>query len=475
MGERAHVAIDLGAGSGRVILGRLGADALDLEVVHRFPQPTTTAGGHERWVLGQMLGEIEEGLTRAAASLRARPADLRSIGADSWGVDHAFIDGAGRVLADPIRYRDARTEGMIDELHALVPADELYARTGIQPQPFNTLVQLLAQVRQDEWPRDAHRFLMMPDLVHHHLCGSRSVERTNASTTWLLDPATGTWNEELVRLVGAPPAVLPPIVPPGTKLGVLHHGLQAKLGLGEVPIVCPGTHDTASAVAAIPLDEDWAYISSGTWSLVGVELATPVLTPAARAAGFTNEAGVGGTTRFLVNCMGLWILESCRAQWDARGELLPYDELLARIGGVDEPSDLLDPDDPRFLNPPDMIAAIGAHFADRGLEAPTDQLALSRLILDSLAARYAVILHRLEELTGRTLRGVHVVGGGSRNTWLNQATADALDLPLRAGPVEATAIGNVLVQAIHDGAFADLAEARAFVARCITPDEFQPT
>ncbi|MEW6071383.1 MAG: rhamnulokinase family protein [Planctomycetota bacterium] len=474
MGGRAYVAIDLGAGSGRVILGRLAEGDLELEIVHRFAPPMGRADGHDRWLLGAMLAEIERGLAGVAQSLRARPASLASIGVDSWAVDHALLDSAGELLADPVRYRDARTEGMLEVLDGIVPPRELFARTGIQRQPFNTLVQLFAQVRAGEWPPAARRLLMIPDLVHRHLGGKAVTERTNASTTQAYDPRVGTWDDALLRTIGVPPEVMPEIVEPGTELGRLRSRLAERLGLPAVPIVCPATHDTASAVAAIPLEADWAYVSSGTWSLVGAELAAPLLTEEARAAGFTNEAGVGGTTRFLVNCMGLWILESCRAVWERQGELLPWDDLLACLADAPAPPALLDPDDPRFLNPPDMIAAIEAHLAERGAVTPRGQIAWSRLILDSLAGRYARILALLAAATGRPRRGVHVVGGGSRNAFLNQATADATGLPVRAGPVEATAIGNVLVQAIHDGAFPDLAAARRFVARRFPPEELHP-
>jgi len=474
MKSKAYIAVDLGAGSGRVILARFGDDSLELEVTHRFVQPGTVADGHERWVLREMLTEIERGLEIAGDRLREQPAELRSLGVDTWGVDFGLLDGRGELIADPVRYRDSRTEGMIDELTALVPREELYARTGTQFQPFNTLVQLLAQVRQGEWPAEARTLLLMPDLVHHHLCGRAAGELTNASTTQALDPRTRTWIPELLQTVGVPPEVMPELVEPGTRLGPLRPALQEALGLPPASVVCPATHDTASAVAATPLEEGWAYISSGTWSLVGAELSEPILTAEALEAGFTNEGGVFGTTRFLVNCMGLWILESCREIWRARGELLPYDELLDRIAKAPPSEVHLSPDDPRFLNPADMIEEIRAHLAERGETAPTDQVALSRMILESLAARYEVILRRLERITGRTIRGVHIVGGGSQNEFLNQATADATGLPVRAGPVEATAIGNVVLQAIGDGVLDDLAQARRFVARALAPRELAP-
>lgn len=474
MAASAYVAVDLGAGSGRVVLGRFDDEAVELEVVHRFPQPMAHVDGHDRWLFGGMLAEIERGLALVAARLRERPAQLRSVGVDSWGVDFGLLDARGELVADPVRYRDARTDGMLDELCRLVPRAELYRRTGIQFQPFNTLVQLLAQTRQGAWPRGATRLLMIPDLVHRHLSGRAVGEVTNASTTQALDPHTRAWIPELLRAVGVPPAVMPELVAPGTRLGPLRRELRERLGLPDIAVVCPATHDTASAVAGTPLEHGFAFVSSGTWSLVGLELAAPVLTPAARDAGFTNEAGVGGTTRLLANCMGLWLFESCRERFAARGDALPLGALLARVAAAPPSAVLLEPDDPRFLNPADMVLAIGAQLRERGAEAPADQVGLCRLILDSLARRYAVLVERLTRTTGRAVAGLHVVGGGSQNDFLNQATANATGLPVRAGPVEATAIGNLTVQAMHDGRFRDLGAARAFLCRALPVREFTP-
>ena len=470
--ERGYVAVDLGAGSGRVVLGRFGSDSLELEVVHRFPQPTSHAGGHDRWVLKDLLAEVERGLLGVGERIRERPADLRSIGVDSWGVDFGLLDENGELLDDPVRYRDPRTDGLIEELCRLVPREELYAVTGIQFLPFNTLVQLLAVTREGGWPPAAAKLLMMPDLVHHHLSGRAVGEETNASTTQALAARTRTWAPELLRAVGVPLDVMPELVPPGSSLGPLRPELQERLGLPSVTVVCPATHDTASAVAGTPLEEGWAYISSGTWSLVGVEVTEPVLTPEACDAGFTNEAGVFGTIRLLTNCMGLWILESCREVWESRGELLPYDVLLERMPEVAPAATLIEVDDQRFLHPPDMVEEIAAHLRERGCEPPADQVVLSRTILDSLAARYAVILKHLAALTGRPVRGVQIVGGGSQNDYLNQAAALATGLPVRAGPVEATAIGNLALQAIHDGLFPDLAAARGFIGRVLPTRDF---
>jgi rhamnulokinase len=469
--ERAYAAVDLGAGSGRVIVGRVAGGRLVLEEVHRFTHELRRVDGHERWSLVGILAEVEHGL---AAAGRSAGRALRSVGVDGWGVDHAFLDAEGNVLADPIGYRDARTDGVLERLLERVSRAELHARTGIQCLPFNTSVQLFAQVQAGEWPVGVARLLMVPDLVHRHLCGSEVSELTNASTTQLLDARTRAWDTELCARLGIPAAVLPPLVAAGTELGRLRPELARALGLAELAVVAPGTHDTASAVAGTPLEPGWAYVSSGTWSLVGLETAAPVLGPAACAANVTNEAGVLGTNRCLKNVMGLWLLESCRRAWSARGPVLAHEELQRALAGRATLAQRLDPDDARFLHPPDMPAALAAQLRESGQAPLTGELELSQLVLESLARRYAEVLAELVALTGVRLAGVHVVGGGSQNAFLNQATADATGLAVRAGPVEATALGNLALQAIADGAFPDLAAARAAIARSFPAQRFVP-
>ena len=470
---RAYVAVDLGAGSGRVIVGRCAEGRIELEEVHRFTHELRTVDGHERWSLARILAEVEHGL---AAAARATGGAVRSVGVDGWGVDHGFLNGRGELLADPIGYRDARTEGKLAELLALVPREELHGRTGIQCMPINTSVQLFAQVRAGEWPAEARRLLMVPDLVHRHLCGSEVGEVTNASTTQLLDARTRTWDRELCAKLGIPAQVLPELVPAGTVLGTMHAELARRLGFATAPrIVAPGTHDTASAVAGTPLEPGWAYLSSGTWSLVGLETAEPVLGARAAEANVTNEAGVFGTNRLLKNVMGLWLLESCRRAWSAKGTVLAHDALQQALAGRAPLAQRLDVDDARFLNPPDMPQALAAYLAETGQAALTGELELSQLVLESLARRYAEVLALLGALTGTRPRGLHVVGGGSQNEFLNRRTAAATGLPVRAGPVEATALGNLAVQAIADGTFPDLAAARAALARSFTPREFPAT
>ena len=488
---RAYAAVDLGAGSGRVIVGHVspgtarlqpgtgkedaglepGGPRFELQEVHRFTHDVRRIDGHERWDLARILAEIEHGLVLAG---RAAGPALRSVGVDGWGVDHAFLGADGTLLADPISYRDPRTNGALERLLELVPRRELHARTGIQCLPINTSVQLFAQVEAGEWPEGAARMLMIPDLVHRHLCGSEVSEETNASTTQLLGPRSRRWDAELCAILGIPAAVLPPLVRAGTPLGRLRPELARALDLAELEVVAPGTHDTASAVAGTPLEPGWAYVSSGTWSLVGVETSAPVLSERVCAENFTNEAGVHGTNRLLKNVMGLWLLESCRRAWASRGPVLDHDALQRALAGRAPLAQRLDPDDLAFLNPPDMPAAIAAHLRARGEIAVEGELALSQLVLESLARRYAEIVVLLSELTATPVRGLRVVGGGSQNDFLNQRTADATGLPVRAGPIEATALGNLAVQAIHDGAFDDLAAARRAIGRSFESREFVP-
>ena len=453
-----RVAIDLGAGSGRAMLGRLSADGLDLREIHRFRYEPRVHAGHLRWDFARILDGIREGLRAAGAAARATDVPLRSIGVDSWAVDYGLFDQSGRLLEDPICYRDARAEVM-EDVFRRVPRQELFARTGIQFLPFNTIFQLFARVREG-LPAGAARLLMIPDAVNLELTGIAAGERTNASTTQLLAHATGAWDAALFERVGLPLALMPPLHAAGTFLGPLRAEVQDALALPGVSVIAPATHDTGSAVAGTPLQPGWAYISSGTWSLVGIERDAPLVTPAVAAANFTNEAGAFGTTRFLKNVMGLWILERCRQEWPGQ----PYDQLLAQVARAPDTRARIDPDHARFFNPPSMTREVKNALAEAGHAAPDDPAGLTRVILDSLAERYADVVRTIESLTGERVQGIHVVGGGSQNAYLNQATADASGRPVLAGPVEATAIGNVAVQAVADGEVPSLRAARQRIA-----------
>jgi rhamnulokinase len=384
-------------------------------------------------------------------------------------VDYALFDQEGALCEQPVCYRDARTAAAIDDVFRIVSRDAVFARTGIQFLPFNTLFQLFAHVREG-LPPAATRLLMIPDALHFRLTGVAAGERTNASTTQLLNAATGEWDPELFERLRLPIGLMPPLRAAGTRLGPLLPSWQQELGLAGAAVIAPATHDTASAVAGTPLREGWAYISSGTWSLVGVELAAPLITPAVATANFTNEAGAFGTTRFLKNVMGLWILESCRKEWPAR----PYDELLAAVARAGESPGLIDPDHPRFFNPPSMTREVKGALADAGRPVPADPVLLAKVVLDSLAVRYAEVVGTIESLSGRRVEGIHVVGGGSQNAYLNQATSDAARRPVVAGPVEATALGNLAVQAIAGGEVASLAEARRLIAAGVDLRRYEP-
>ena len=491
MSDPVFLAVDLGAESGRVIAGRLtpgseneaeNGPTVTLEEVHRFPNgpvsiPSPDGTPSLRWDLPALWANVAEGLREAGTRFSN---EVVSVGVDTWGVDHVLLSETGEALGWPWNYRDARTAGGFDEAFADVPRDEIFAGTGVQFLPFNSLYQLRATRRDHpELLSAARRVVLIPDWFHRCLCGSEAVEFTNATTTQLVDPTTRDWNRELIGRLDLPDRLFGPIVPPGTELGPLFPAVARAAGLPEtVKVVAPATHDTASAVAAVPTDRtgnaDWAYISSGTWSLVGVETPAPILGDAALAANVTNEGGVDGTNRLLKNVMGLWLVQGVRRAFSRGGSELDYDELTARAEQAEGLVSLIDPDDPRFLAPADMAAEIRGFCKETGQPEPEDIAATVRCCLDSLALRYAAVLGTLGELTGVAPEVVHVVGGGSRNALLNQLTADASGLPVIAGPVEATALGNVLMQARAAFEIDSLAELRAVVRRSEETTRFEP-
>jgi rhamnulokinase len=360
-----------------------------------------------------------------------------------------------------------------ERVFEVVSREEIFARTGIATQPFNTIFQLFAHRNGGSWPGGAERLLMMPDIFHSFLCEAMVGERTNASTTQMLALDSGEWDRELCRRLDLPDSILPPVVAPGTRLGKLSPELARRLGLPPIDIVAPATHDTGSAVAGTPLEDGWAYISSGTWSLVGIETSSPIVTAEALAENFTNERGFGGSFRFLKNVTGLWILEECARAW-RKGRELSSEEIASGVASAPPFAGFLFPDDPRFFHSTDMTQAVRGYLQETAQLAAAEPFGLARVVLESLALRCASVLARVESLTGRILRGIRVVGGGSRNEFLNQAIADATDLEVLAGPAEATAVGNVLVQAIAGGRFADLSEGREFLASALPSKRFLP-
>ncbi|SEG80263.1 rhamnulokinase [Actinacidiphila yanglinensis] len=456
----AFAAADLGATSGRVMVGRVGPANLDLSEAHRFANRPVQVGGSLHWdVLGLYQGVLD-GLREAA-----RSGGVASVGVDSWAVDYGLLDTDGRLLGNPHHYRDTRTQDTAPRVWDTVPAEELYRVTGLQHLPFNTVFQLAA-ARGSAQLGAARTLLLIPDLLVHWLTGTVGAELTNASTTALLDAGTGTWSGDLIGRLGLDPRLFPPIRHPGELAGPLLPEVARATGLAEgTPVVTVASHDTASAVAAVPADRPgFGYISCGTWSLAGLELDDPVVTEASRAANFTNERGIDGTFRFLRNIMGLWLLSETLRTWQAEG--LPTDlaPLLARAAEAPRFAALIDPDAPEFMAPGDMPARIAAYCERTGQRAPADQAAMVRCILESLALAHRATLRAAAELSGRDLDVVHLVGGGSRNDLLCQFTADALGLPVVAGPTEATALGNILVQARAHGLVDDRAAMRRLVA-----------
>ena len=447
-------AVDIGASSGRVILGSLTDAGTRLTTVHRFPNGAQFLGNALRWDVESLFDEVLTGLARAADAASAAGDTVVSIGIDTWAVDYGLVDDAGALRNLPFSYRDARTGASIDAVHAALSPEQLYGRTGLQFLPFNTIYQLAA-----EDSLDGMQALLIPDLLAYRLTGVRRTEATNASTTGLLDARTGTWAEDLFAPLGVPHELFPPLVEPGSGIGELLPAVAAATGLpGDTLVIAVGSHDTASAVAAVPADtEHFAYISSGTWSLVGVELGAPILTDESRKANFTNERGVDGTIRYLRNTGGLWLLQECLREWGAEGPEPDLAELLAGAAALPPGGPTVDVDSTEFLAPEDMPARIRRAVEATGRPAPSPRTALVRCILDSLADAYTHTLQDAARLSGQQIDVVHVVGGGSQNALLCQLTADRTGLPVLAGPVEATALGNILVQARTAGRLSPIA------------------
>ena len=473
MSDLTLAAVDLGASSGRVMAARVGPGRLELDEAHRFPNRPVRTSGTLRWdVLGLYTGVLD-GL-RAAGRDVGR---LDGVGIDSWAVDYGLLDADGALLGNPVHYRDARHETAVPAVHAAVPADELYRINGLQHLPFNTVFQLAA-ARGSAQLAAGRRLLLVPDLLAHWLTGAVGAEVTNASTTGLLDATTRNWAWGLIDLLGLRRELFPPLRQPGERLGELTGDVLAETGLtGPVPVTAVGSHDTASAVVGVPATTDrFAYISCGTWSLVGVELDKPVLGEESRAAGFTNELGVDGTVRYLHNVMGLWLLQESQRTWAAAGPAEGLTDLLAAAAQVPAFTAVVDADDPRFLPPGDMAARIAQACAETGQPPPESRAATVRCILDSLALAYRRAVRRAAELSGRDVEVVHLVGGGARNTLLCQLSADACGRPVLAGPVEAAALGNVLVQARGLGALSGgLPELRALLRSTQDAQLYLPT
>jgi rhamnulokinase len=441
----AFAALDLGASSGRVMVAEVGDDRLDLAEVHRFPNLPVTAGGVLHWDILALYRGVLEGLRAAGA----RAGSLASAGIDTWAIDYGLLDRTGALLGNPVHYRDRRTDGILERVLDVVPAEELYRVTGLQQLPFNTLYQLVA-ARGTPQLDQARTLLLIPDLLGYWLTGQVGAERTNASTTQLYDVRRREWATGLVGKVGLPAELFPALQEPGEAARPARKSVLEETGLSTLDVVPVGSHDTASAVVGIPAaGSDFAYVSCGTWSLVGVELREPVLTEPSRLANFSNEGGVDGTIRYLRNVMGLWLLQESLRSWSAGPEDLAA--LLHEAAALRPLRTVIDPDDPVFLPPGDLPLRIADACRRTGEPVPGTRAAVVRCILDSLALAYRAAIADAKRLSGRRVEVIHLVGGGARNTLLCQLTADACGLPVEAGPVESTALGNVLVQARRAG------------------------
>jgi len=461
-----YLAFDLGAESGRAMLGTLEGGRLEIEELHRFANTPVRVFDALYWDTLRLWHEIQRGLAIAGRGAPgARRLTLDGIGIDTWGVDFGLLGADGALADNPRHYRDARTNGVMEKVFSVVPRAEVFAQTGIQFMQLNSLYQLYAlKLAGSPALGAACTLLFMPDLLNYWLTGVARAELTIASTSQFYDPRAKTWARELLERLGLPTGILPEIVAPGTRLGPLLDSVSGPAGLDAVPVYATGCHDTASAVAAVPAEgANWCYISSGTWSLMGAELDEPVINERALAENLTNEIGAAGKVRFLKNIAGLWLLQECRRAWALEGAEYSYDELVRLAAEAGPARAAIDVD--AFLEPGDMPRKIADHCRARGQRPPQTPGEFTRTILENLAERYRQVLESLELAAGRRFEAIHIVGGGSRNTLLNQLVADATGRTVIAGPSEATAIGNVLIQAIGAGELAGLEEARGVVRR----------
>jgi rhamnulokinase len=463
------LAVDLGAESGRVFLGSFDGERVVLREVHRFSNVPVRVADGLHWDVLRISHEVKEGLAKAVRECE----DLASVGVDTWGVDFALLDRDGALVSNPYHYRDPRTEGMMERAAERVTDEELYRTTGIQFLQFNTLYQLLA-FEDSPLLEAADTLLMMPDLIGYWLTGEKACEYTVATTTQLYDLDAGDWARELMQRLNVPARIFPEILPSGTQLGTLLPEVREETGLGEVPVTATATHDTASAVVAVPAKRSFAYISSGTWSLVGVEADSPVTSEGALRHNFTNEGGFGGTVRLLRNVMGLWLLQECRRTWARDGHDHSYEELVRLAEAAPPFGPLVDPDHPGFLAPGDMPARLRDFCAKTGQSLAEEPGTVVRCVFESLALKYRWVLEKAEEVSGQHAEAVHVVGGGARNALLCRLTAEATRRPVVAGPVEATALGNVMVQAYARGYVGSLAEIREVVRSSMEVQTYAP-
>lgn len=476
MSQQVYLGVDLGAESGRVMAGLWDGKKMQLEELHRFPNGGVMIANSLRWNTVGLWNEIQTGLFAAAKRFGK---SVVSVGVDTWGVDFALLSKSGELLGLPYHYRDARTRGILPKAFAKVPREEIFAATGLQFMELNSLFQLLALQRHSpELLDNAETLLFTPDFLHFCLSGARVCEFTIATTSQCVNPKKRAWATDLLQKFGLPTKVFPDIVPPGTRVGQLRAGLAERTGLGPIAVVAPAAHDTGSAVAAVPTKNtgkpNWAYLSSGTWSLLGVEVQDALLSPRVLALNLTNEGGVDGTYRLLKNIMGLWLLQQCRRAFSEKSKEISYEQLERMAAEAPAFRSLVNPNDDRFLNPLDMPVAIQGFCRETNQPVPESEGQFARCVFESLALIYASVLDGLEELTGTKVEAVHIVGGGSRNKLLNSFTANACGRPVIAGPVEATVLGNLLVQARSHGEIRSLVDIRSAVRESSEVVQFEP-
>lgn len=477
MTTQCYLGVDLGASSGRVMAGLFDGREMRIEEVHRFENGPVHYGESLRWDVLRLSTEIENGLRAAAA----RYSDgLVSVGVDTWGVDYVLMTETDELLGQPYNYRDSRTRGMLDYACSRVSKAEIFDQTGIQFMEINTLYQLLAMNRSNPSLMElADQILLMPDYFHWTLCGSKAVEFTNATTTQCYHPTKREWSYDLLRRLELPTKMFGETVPPGTKLGRLRESVAKRVGLPRINVVAPPTHDTAAAVAAVPTAQtgtaNWCYISSGTWSLMGIEVPQAVVSATALKYNLTNEGGIDGTYRLLKNIMGLWLVQECKRSFERRGNSVSFAELTRMAEQARPLEALVNPDDGRFLSPEDMVSEFRSFCSETGQGPPDSEGALVRCALESLALKYRMVLEQLEELSGERIETIHIVGGGAHNALLNQFTSNACGRPVLAGPTEATVLGNLLVQARTQGEVGSLADIREIVGRSTQLFEYTPT
>jgi len=477
MSRQVYLGVDLGAESGRVMAGMLENGRISLDELHRFPNGPVNVAGSLRWNLIGLWKEILKGLKIAADRYGD---EIVSVGVDTWGVDYVLLSKTEELVGVPFNHRDARTEGMMEAAFNRVSKAEIFRQSGVQFMEINSLYQLLAMQR--DHPEEmalVDRLLLIPDYFHWLLCGSKVVEFTNATTSQCFDPVKKDWAEGMLRQFGLPTEIFPDTVPPGTQLGTLRETITKQTGLAKIPVVAPPTHDTAAAVAAVPTDltgsARWAYISSGTWSLIGVEVNEAIITPEALEMNVTNEGGVDGTYRLLKNVMGLWLVQGCKRAFEASGKNYDYSELTHAAEQAEPFRSIVDPNDHLFLHPDDMTAAIARWCQQTDQPIPSSEGEFVRCALESLALKYRHVLRGIEKLTGEKVEVIHIVGGGSNSDLLNQFTANACGVPVVTGPVEATVMGNLLIQARTAGQIESLSDLRGVVRNSTESRRFEPS